>query len=92
MSELSPEAAVKAKLDRLHASAVDHLFVTYLGLYKREQPVNAAETVAVAGSVVAALLDVAARVALDLGMTPEQLRAILDESCLRAEAGAPKWG
>ena len=83
---------LKTKLDQLHARAVDHIFVTYLGLYKREQPTSAAETVAVSGTVVAALLEVAARVALDLGMTSQQIHAVVNESYLRAEAGAPKWG
>jgi hypothetical protein len=89
---MSQQDELRARLDRLHARAIDHLFVSYLGLWKREDPRGAAETTTVAGCLVAAMVDVAARVAQDLGMTSEQLQAITRESFDRALAGAPKWG
>ena len=85
-------AALRARLDNLHAQAVDHIFVTYLGLWKREDPRTAQDTTAVAGTLVAAAIDVAARVAQDLGITTEQMQAMARESYERAESGAAKWG
>ena len=82
---------LRKKLDKLHADAANHLYVSFLGLWKREDPHTAHDTTAVAGTLVAAMLDVAALVGQDLGMSPEQMRSILDESYERAVAKAPKW-
>jgi hypothetical protein len=82
---------LRERLDILHARAVNHLFVVYLGLFKQEDPQHAHDTTAVAGTLVAAALDVAAIVGLDLGMSEEQMGKILQESYKRAYEGTPKW-
>ena len=84
--------AYKAALDQFSALAKDHLFVTYLGLFKRMDPQTAQDTTAVAGCLVAAAIDVAALVGQDLGMTLDQLHDITKESYERALKGAPRWG
>jgi hypothetical protein len=85
-------AAYKDALGRFSSLAKDHLFVTYLGLFKRMDPQSAQDTTAVAGCLVAAAIDVAALVGQDLGVSLEQLHAIMEESYGRAIAGAPRWG
>lgn len=83
---------LKARLDAMHARAVDHLFVTYLGCWKREDPLTAAETTAVSGTLVAALITVAARVGQDMGMSADDLANQAREAHAQAIINAPKWG
>lgn len=82
----------KALANSVYQKALDPFFITYLGCWKREDPPDAQSTAIVSGALVTALITVAARIAIDLDLSEDQLSSILIESYVAAEAGAPRWG
>ena len=69
----------KALANSVYQKALDPFFITYLGCWKREDPPDAQSTAIVSGALVTALITVAARIAIDLDLSEDQLSSILSD-------------